>query len=72
MWLLDTPNRSAARVMRLSSATAMVAGVAGFHLPYPLDMDIVFAILWINHRRVARFLPELRDQGVDDGSSNNR
>jgi hypothetical protein len=34
-------------------------------------MDIALAILWINLRRVVRFLPELRDQGVDDGSSNN-
>ena len=42
------------------------------HLPYLWSMDIVFAILWINYRRVAKVLPELRDQGVDDGSNNNR
>ena len=34
-----------------------IAEVAQFHLPYPLDMNFVFAILWIDCRRLARFPP---------------
>jgi len=62
MWLLATQPHSAA------DAAAFLwdshgRGVAGLHLPYPLDMDIVFSILWINDRRLARFLSDLGDQG---------
>ena len=34
-----------------------------FHLAYPLGMDIVFSMLWINDWRLARFLSDLGDQG---------
>ena len=36
-----------------------VAEVAKFHLPYPIDMDFAVSILWIDRRRLARFLPGL-------------
>jgi hypothetical protein len=56
VWLLDTQRRSGA-----CDATFLCdshgRGVAGFHLPYPLDMDIVFSILWINHQPWLRFCP---------------
>jgi hypothetical protein len=71
MWLLDTQQYSGAGDAAFL-CNSRGRGVAGFHLPYPLNMDIVFSVLWINDRRVARFLSELRDQGVDDGSSNNK
>jgi hypothetical protein len=71
MWLLDTQPRSGAGDAAFLCNSGG-RGVAAFQLPYPLNMDIVFSILWINDRRVARFLSELRDQGVDDGSSNNK
>jgi hypothetical protein len=71
MWLLATQPHSAADAAAFLW-NSIGRGVAGFHLPYPLDMDIVFSILWINDRRLARFLSDLRDQGMDDGSSNNK
>ena len=44
-----------------------VAEVAQFHLPYPVDMDFVSAILWIDCRRLLGSRLDGMDKESDDG-----